>query len=151
MTSAVQNDCACPHVHHHQRSLSDRLFTLLEKVSAVVLGVFAAHANMALFLSFFAAGTALGVYQYMTSGSQEDSGHGGSSCSQGFLEQLTKVKLPRFVSLGVNLAITWCHIDHHTSVFVPIIGLGLGTWVGQTGSSLLNKVGRSSANIIPFV
>lgn len=139
MTRPVHHDCGCDHVHPHHKPVSERLFVLLEKVSAVALGAFAAYASFELFLTFFLTGTAVGIYQYITTGPREETGHGGSTCSQGFLEQLTGVKLPPLISLGANLAITWCHIDHHTSVFVPIIGLGIGAWAGQTGASLCSR------------
>jgi len=113
---------------------------LLEKVSAVALGAFAAYASFELFLPFFLSGTVLGLYQYISSGPQEKCGSVGSSCSQGVIEQLTGVKLPPLISLGASLAITWCHIDHHTSVFVPIIALGIGAWAGQTGADLGSRI-----------
>lgn len=140
MASGVHGHNACCHPQHHERPLSERLFHLLEKVSAVALGAFAAYASMELFLSFFLAGVGVGVYQSFTSGPQEVCADGGSACSQGLLEQLTKVKLPPLISLGANLAITWCHIDHHTTIFVPIIGLSMGAWAAQSLASLRSRV-----------
>lgn len=120
--------------------MSRYLFQLFEKVSAVALGVFSAYASMELFLPFFLAGTAIGLYQYFSEGPQEGASRGGVACSQGLLEQLTQVKLPPLVSLGTNLAITWCHIDHHTTVFVPVVGLSLGAWAGQSLAGLGSRI-----------
>jgi hypothetical protein len=135
------------HHHHeccnrpvHQPSLSDQTFKMLEKVSAVALGAFAAMADMGLFIPFFTAGAALGLYQYLSSTHREAHASSGSACSQGFLEQLTGVKLPPLISLGANMAITWCHIDHHSSVFVPVIALILGDWAGQLLGDLGSKI-----------
>ncbi len=132
----------CCNEHVHQPSLSDQVFKMLEKVSAIALGVFAAMADMGLFTSFFTAGVAMGLYQYLSSTHREAAAPSGSGCSQGFLEQLTGIKLPPLISLGANMAITWCHIDHHTSIFVPVIGLTLGDWAGQVLGGLAAKISR---------
>ncbi len=131
---------ACCHEHVHQPSISEQLFKILEKVSAVALGAFAAYASIELFLPFLALGVAVGLYQYFSSTRDHADGSGGSGCSQGFLEQLTGVKLPPLLSLGANLAITWCHIDHHTSIFVPVIALSLGAWAGQALGDLSSRI-----------
>ncbi len=138
--SAVQPGSCCSHTHHaHAQSTSDKLFYLLEKVSAVALGIFAAYANFQLFLPFFLIGTAVGLYQYF-SGERAQAVKAGSSCSQGFLEQVTGVKLPPLLSFGANLAMTWCHIDHHTTIFVPIVGVSLGAWAGQSLAHLASRI-----------
>jgi hypothetical protein len=130
----------CCHEHVHQPSISEQVFKILEKVSAIALGIFAAYASMELFLSFLLLGTAVGLYQHFSSTSNQANSSAGTGCSQGFLEQLTGVKLPPLISLGANLAVTWCHIDHHTDVFVPIIALSLGAWAGQSLGSLASRV-----------
>ena len=61
-------------------------------------------------------------------------------CSQGFLEQLTGIRLPPLVGIGANLAIFTCHIDHHPHVFIPLIGLNFGYKVGQLLVDYLPKV-----------
>lgn len=140
--STVHNhshSCCPPHSHHQNKSTSEKLFYLLEKVSAIALGIFAAYACFELFLPFFLLGAAVGLYQYY-SGEHAHAEKGRSSCSQGFLEQVTGVKLPPLLSLGANLAVTWCHIDHHTTIFAPIVGLSLGAWAGQTMADLASKV-----------
>lgn len=131
---------ACCHEPVHQPSISEQLFKILEKVSAVALGAFAAYASMELFLPFLLLGTAVGLYQHFSSTRDHADGSTGSGCSQGFLEQLTGVKLPPLLSLGANLAITWCHIDHHTSIFVPVIALSLGAWAGQALGDLSSRI-----------
>jgi hypothetical protein len=130
--SSVQALPPCCHISC-QESSYDRLFYILEKVSAVALGIFSAYVCYELFLAFFALGTAVGVYQYFYSdASDRIAKHKASSCSQNLLEQLTGVKLPALASLIANLGITWCHIDCHSKVFVPIIGFSLGAAAGQT-------------------
>lgn len=139
MTASVHNQhrCCC---ENHQPSISQRLFQLLEKVSAVALGIFSAYASLELFLPFFLAGMAIGLYQYFSEGPPEEDPGVGVACSQGLLEQLTQVKLPPLVSLGANLAITWCHIDHHTTIFVPVVGLSIGAWAGQSLADLGSRI-----------
>lgn len=134
--AAVHNHPACCQGHHHHPSTSDQLFHLLEKVTAIALGVFCAYASMELFLPFFFAGVAIGLYQHLSSNVLEEAPAGISSCSQGFLEQLTGVRLPPLISLVANVAVIWCHIDHHTAIFVPIVGISLGAWSGQAVGKL---------------
>jgi hypothetical protein len=55
----------------------------------------------------------------------------GGGCSQGFLEQLTGVKLPPLIGLAANGAIMYGHIAGHSSIFVPLIGLNIGVFVGK--------------------
>lgn len=55
----------------------------------------------------------------------------GGGCSQGFLEQLTGVKLPPLVGLAANGAIMYGHISGHSSIFVPLIGLNAGVYLGK--------------------
>ena len=140
MSAAVHNHPACCQGHHCEESISIRLFHLLEKVTAVALGVFCAYASMELFLPFFLAGMAIGLYQHFTSEGVRAGPTGITSCSQGFLEQLTGVKLPPLVSLVANVGVTWCHIDHHTAIFVPIVGVSLGAWSGQAVARLASCV-----------
>ncbi len=127
----------CCSGHTYAPPLNDQLFYLLEKVSAVALGVIAAQVSIALFLSYFLLGTAIGLYQYFyTNAAERIAKNRASTCSQGLLEQLTGAKLPPLASLAANLAVTWCHIQHHSAIFVPIIGVSLGAWAGQTVGDL---------------
>ena len=115
---------------------------VLEKVSALALGVFAAYVNLWLFVPFAVLGVGIGIYNYYAAVQQGRRDAAASACSQGFLESLTGVKLPAPISLLANLAITAVHIDHHSDVFVPIVGLSVGAWFGQNAayySSLLYR------------
>lgn len=104
----------------------------LEKVSAVGLGVFSLLASPTLFLPFFAGGAILGFCQTPEQSHPAECEHGrGPSCSGGFLEQITHVKSPALVALVANVAVTYCHIEHHTRVFVPIVAVTLGMAAGQ--------------------
>jgi hypothetical protein len=130
----------CCSGHTYSPPLNDKLFYLLEKVSAVALGCFAAKMSMNLFLGYFLIGTAIGLYQYFyTDVAERISKTRTSSCSQGLLEQLTGAKLPPLVSLAANLAVTWYHVQHHSVVFVPIVGVSLGAWAGQTAGDLYRQ------------
>lgn len=129
---------APPHVHthshctaHHEPDQENICMRVLEQVSAVALAIFSAFTDLALFVPFFLIGVGIAFYQRFSGQSAEALGGGAGGCSQGLLEQLTQTKLPPLVSLGANLAVTWCHIDHHSSVFVPIVALSTGAWVGR--------------------
>ncbi len=106
----------------------------IKKISAVALGVFSAFISLKLFVPFFLAGICIGIHSYMQDKAGTNPLDSVSSCAHGLLEQLTGVKLPWPVSVAANTAVMVCHIDHHEVVFVPIIGVSLGAWVGQTGS-----------------
>lgn len=148
-TSSPQASVCCSHHHendvYHKESKWDKVIRILEKISAAALGVFAAYVDLKLFLPFAILGIGIGIYNYMSNAKSHSHSHGevGGACSQGFLEHLTGVKLPPVVSLVTNLAITACHIDHHSMVFVPIMGLSIGAWIGQNaahyGSLLYHK------------
>jgi len=127
-----------------KKSTSDRLLLVAEKISAVALGAFSAYTNIQLFVPFFLVGIALGIHTFL----KREASHVGHvpsiGCSQGFMEQLTGIKLPTALSLAANIAITICHIDHHETVFVPIVAISLGAWAGkmmmQCGSLVSRKV-----------
>ena len=122
---AIQNQRSCCEPQERQ---DNKILSALEKISAVALGIFSAYANVTLFFSSFLFGIAIGFYQERDYSVTRRA----VTCSQGLMEQLTGTKLPPLVSLLANIAVAWCHIDHHTSVFVPITGISLGAWAGQT-------------------
>jgi hypothetical protein len=133
-----------PHVHSHSKTefchqKSEKchfLINLTEKISAIALGIFSAYTNLKLFVPFFLAGVAIGIYSYNQDKDPCKKTHPTSSCAHGLIEQLTGVKLPRVVSLIANIAVTVCHIDHHATVFVPVVGVSLGAWIGKLGAQL---------------
>lgn len=120
--------------HKEEKTKIDCVISVLEKISAVALGIFSAYVDLKLFIPFFFAGVCIGIYSYVQD-SKTCHSHPVSACAHGLLEQLTGTKLPPLVSLIANLAVTVCHIDHHAVVFVPIIGISLGNWLGKTASS----------------
>jgi hypothetical protein len=85
-----------------------------------------------LFVPFFLVGGAIGIYNYFQNEKESNLIHTSSACSHDLLEQLTGVRLPAPISLAAAVAVTLCHIDHHATVFVPIVGLFLGALVGST-------------------
>jgi hypothetical protein len=109
----------------------DTLLPMIEKVTAIGLGILSAYTNIQLFVPYFIGGAAIGVFSYLQNRQAVDITHQSSSCAYGLIEQLTQVKLPPIVSLAANVAVTVCHIDHHETVFVPVIALSLGAWVGK--------------------
>lgn len=130
------NEATHKHCHHSrgdEKSPSKYVVVIVvvEKICIVALGVFSAYKKVWLFTPYFIAGVALGTYQHFNGHGLDNNKHGGSACSQGFLEQITGVHLPVPISLAINVAITICHIDHHSKVFVPVIGLTVGVWSGH--------------------
>ncbi len=120
---AIETQSCCSHT---QETSFDGI-RVLEKVSAVALGFFAATASPLLFGASFVAGVFIGLTQENTTPSHSH----GSSCSSGFIEQITGIQAPPVIGLLSNLLMTYCHIDHHTQFVVPIIGVHLGMWVGN--------------------
>jgi len=119
-------------ISRQEPSNYENVMAIAEKISVLALGVLSAMADFKLFLPFFIAGLGYGIYSAVTN--QNGASHQiGSACSQGFLEQITGIGLPRPVSLLANVAITACHIDHHSSVFVPVTALSFGAWIGKIG------------------
>lgn len=131
----------CGHVHIKPKIST--FIGILEKISAIALGIFAALTDLKLFIPFFITGVAIGIYNYFENKENCENGHSVSSCSLGVLEQFLGVKLPSIVSLAANIAGMVCHIDHHSTVFVPIVAISIGVWVGQStfecGSLLYKK------------
>jgi len=125
--------CASHRSCSQARSDLAEFISVAEKVSAVALGAFSFYTSWQLFVPFFFVGACIGIYSDIKDGKSRDS-HPVSSCAHGFLEQLTGVQLPSMLSLVANIAVTVCHIEHHVAVFVPIIGVSLGNWIGKTMS-----------------
>lgn len=134
VTQKCHTHCDHKSIESKKESKFDVIMNILEKVSAVALGIFSAYCNWQLFLPFFAVGLAIGVYTYIKNEKAGKHTHPGSSCAHGLIEQLTGVELPKPISLAANIAVTVCHIDHHSSVFIPIVGVSLGAWVGKAAS-----------------
>lgn len=110
-----------------------RVLRVLEQLTLIGLAIYAGYTNPKLFLPFFGIGIALGVYLHRQRG-QECAGGGdgnGAMCAGGFLSDLTRVKLPPPVPLLINAAMMWDHIAHHSKIFVPIVALNAGVWVGN--------------------
>lgn len=129
---------------HNESPKCNKLMAIAEKVSAVALGAISFSINRSLFAAYFLVGFGIGVYQYIKQSGTANHQHAGSSCANTLLEQLTGVKLPAAISLAANVAVTVAHIEHHSDIFVPIIGISLGAWAGQKashyGSLLFKKV-----------
>ena len=142
----VQNLNSCCHkVDSNPKKSSffevEKVLKVMEKVSAIAAGIFAAIVSPSLFLTSFSLGIALGLI------SEKSSCECGpvstaSSCSIGFLERNTGVKLPAAISLAAGFAVMVAHIEHHATVFVPITGVTLGLWVGTVAQPTVNLFAR---------
>jgi hypothetical protein len=122
---------------------TENVFRLIEKVSVVALGVLAALTSLELFLPSFALGVVVGI---LTPKHQHKHSHHShkieATCSHGYIEQGTGIELPRPLALAAGFAVTAVHIDHHASVFVPIVGVTLGIWVGNLTAASFQACGR---------
>lgn len=121
---------------------------MVEKITVIALGVFAAFTAPELFIPAFAIGALIGAFMPKQSSHRHDHHHpidGG--CSHGFIEERLGVKLPDSLSLLAGAAVMAVHIDHHADVFVPIVGLTLGIWTGNLVAASLNYCGRISVFI----
>jgi hypothetical protein len=130
------------HCHDCREPESSTFLEVLGKVCMVALTAFAAWTNFLYFVPFFLLGIGIGIYNHFHESPANAQGRLVSPCSQGFLEQLSGVRLPALVALVANVATTVCHIDHHDTVFVPIVGVSVGAWAGKMaaeGASLLYK------------
>lgn len=128
------------HGTHHCHGEEPQVWVrIIEKVSAVALGAFSLYTSWQLFVPFFVAGVCMGVYSYSKNGESCHDNHSVSSCAHGLLEELTGVKLPRVVTAVIGIAVTVCHIDHHATVFVPVVGVSLGNWIGSRASHYVAK------------
>lgn len=139
----------CCHGVNRPPSLSEKVLRGLEKVSLVALAAFAAVSDVFLFTYSFTAGMAIGLLWDGATQTQCDEQHKGcGTCSNGFLEHLTKVKLPLGIGVVANVAILAAHIDHHATVFVPLVGVTTGIYVGATLRPPLCSLGHKIVAIV---
>ena len=137
---------ACCH-HSHESSTMDKALELAEKVSLVAIGIMAALIDLPLFACTFLIGAAIGLLsdqKHLVSEHHADH----ALCSHGFLEHLTGIKLPAPIGLAANVAIFVAHLDHHATVFVPIVGVTMGIWAGKQASPTVNLCFRKIAEIV---
>lgn len=131
-----------PTQHSHSPNIqSSKMMRAFEIISAVALAAFSAYKQIKLFVPAFLVGMVMGIYSQASADHCNDchnkeKKNPGSSCALSLLEQLTGARLPVPVSIGANIAITVCHIDHHATVFVPVVGVSIGAWVGKSFASL---------------
>lgn len=114
--------------------LPDSNLLLAEKISCVVLIVFALYVDIQTTLPFLILGLTSGIYKYANSKGAPVISRGGDACSLEFLEQITGIKLPPYPSLLTKTAVMICHIEHHTIVFGPLTGVLVGARAGESGA-----------------
>lgn len=136
-----------PHLHL-KTSTKDKIWQIVEKVSLLAIGVFAAITLPKIFAITFCASIILGLID--KSIEKTDHKH-QATCSHSFLEQLTGVRLPAPLGFASNVAVLLAHMEHHAPVFVPLVGMTLGLWVGK---SIIPKTAETVSlycrNIVAF-
>lgn len=124
-----------------------KVLDVMEKLSAIAIGIFAAISGPVYFAGSFALGVALGLLSQRSTVCACGPAGAASSCSIGFLERNTGVKLPALVSLVAGFAVMAEHIRHHSHVFVPITGVTLGYWVGTVAQPTVNQFVKKAVNM----
>lgn len=122
------------HAHVQKKTVSQEILTVLEKISAVVLAILSAWTRVQLFVPFFLLGSAVGVHSYFTETRTCKHIHAASSCSGGFLEQVTGVHLPDPLPLAAETAVLVAHLDHLPHVFVPMTAFYTGAGAGKVAA-----------------
>ena len=134
------------HAHSTTKSKMTKLMDILEKVGAIALGVFAAFTNIRLFIPFFLVGVGIGIYNHFTQVKNPAKFH-SAGCSQGVLEQLPGANLPGPLVLAGSIAVAICHIEHHDTVFVPIVATYIGAWLGKMGCDATSLLYHKICNL----
>ncbi len=106
-------------------------FSLLEKIAAVALSVFAASVSKTFFAPWFAIGVGLGIYQSLEAPSSSDYSN-YNYASPTIMERLTGVRLPNGCRFVAQLANTVSFIEMAPQIFVPMTGAYAGAWVGYS-------------------
>lgn len=122
---------------------AENTIQILEKISAIAIGIFSAVVSPVLFSVSFAAGFILGMLSEKNSEGGGTPGYAVASCSRGFMEGITGVRLPPVISLAANAGVMAAHIEHHSVVFVPISGVILGMWAGKTAQPAADLLFRN--------
>lgn len=144
--SPVHQHKSCCHTPDHlltlpkSRSATDKVIRVLEKVSLVAIGVFSAITSLPLFASSLFVGLAIGLWDGKMLSDQPHTHQDHSLCAHGFMEHLTGVKLPAPLALAANIAILVAHIDHHATVFVPIVGVTMGILAGRAAAPMFDNL-----------
>jgi hypothetical protein len=108
------------------------------KIGILAVGIFSAYTNYRLFVPWFCGGVLIGGYnkyfeEKVSNSSEENDNNNNRSSgySTGWLETGLGIKVPTLLALGIIVAKTIEHIDHHPRVDVPATSLILGYWLGQ--------------------
>jgi hypothetical protein len=120
---SVNAHSQCPNCAHPIKQ--DPRLVIAMRIGALALGAFAAYVEWKLFVAALLVGIPAGVF-WGSKGNQSPQ----SACSQGVIDNLTQTQLHPIINLIFGAAVTVCHIDHHPTIFVPIVGFSLGAWVG---------------------
>lgn len=134
---SIHNHGSCCHTPDRTLFLTknlnmDKVIKVVEKISLFAIGIFSAMTSFPLFIGTFAFGMGIGVWDAKNLTDRLHTHRDHALCAHGFMEHLTGVKLPAPLALAANIAILVAHIDHHATVFVPIVGMTMGIWAGRT-------------------
>ena len=117
----------------------EKLMKVLQTISNVALGVFSLYVDYQLFLPFCFAGVLSGVYVKWASDRLNDKSlH--SKHQHDHSEGLHGIQLPPELGVLANIALTVCHIDHHTDFVVPIVGFSTGYQIGKMAMKAFLKI-----------
>ncbi len=135
----------------YQNEKFKQAMNILEKICLVALVAFAFYSSPKLCAYFTAGGFVIGLGLTLSKKIQPQT-QGSIGCSQGFLEQLTGVRLPPPIGLVANAAILVDHMRCHSSpIYVAITGFNFGLFLGHSvGTYVVPPVQRAwRAHISP--
>lgn len=134
-SSLHEHSSACASGHNKP----DALMMNLKKASDVALGLFSAYTDAKLFIPFFLVGTGLGVYNSIYDMKWCNYSI-GSSCG-------SDLNLPPQLLLIATFVIALTHIDHHSTVFVPIMATSFGVTFGTEIANLFKPSRHPHGNV----
>lgn len=157
-SSTLPTKNACAHEKTAGSSKNQKSERLLEKVTLVVIAVFACMTSPLLFVGGAAGGMLVQAVRLGTGKvkvlSQPESllHHESFSCGRSILERLADVKLPSFLGLAANVTVLLAHIRYLSVAFVPITGVVMGIWFAQKfGKEVVPSIKACCQKIAAFI
>lgn len=126
------HQCESSDNHNNRYHAEPSLFRkVVEKTYIFAIVAFSIITDLDLFIPSFLFGLMVGVYNHYNEKNECKHGHSVSACSSEILAQLLSIKLPHLIALTMGVAVLIQHIEHHPSVFVPLVGIWSGAWFIQ--------------------
>lgn len=142
MCCPAHSACHSDAISVHKSNIAGPILSIVAKVSVVALAVLSIITDRALFYPYFAVGLMIGAYIRCSSdGSGDRVMRTENIAFSGLIENITGVRLPPLLCLGINVSSYVCHIDHHPGLFIPATGLAVGAWIGDCAVGLLAELG----------